>query len=54
MADEFGCTKGYLSLIERGLSSPGRALANAIEAVTGIDQRDWPTPARKQHKRRAA
>jgi transcriptional regulator with XRE-family HTH domain len=54
LADALGCTKGWLSLIERGLGAPGRGLANAIEDATGISHRDWPVLARKQDKRSAA
>lgn len=54
VSELFGCSEAWLSLLERGLKSPGSLrLVLAIERVTGIDAGDWPTAKRKPRRRRS-
>lgn len=54
-AAKLGITKGWLSLIERGIVSPGSLrLGHAIEQLTGIAADEWPTPERRKRRSQAA
>lgn len=47
LAAKLGITKGWLSMIERGLASPG-LVRLAIQRLTGISAEDWPEKTRSR------